>query len=904
MSYKRDVCSTLFEMSIPILSTKLAVPPKRSDWVLRSRLIKRLNQGIGRKLTLVSAPAGFGKTTLIATWLHGLECKHSHSPRVGWLSLEDEDNDPVRFLSHFIAALQTIDPGIGLTAQSYLKTPRTPKLNHLMTLLINDLSQLPGQSVLTLDDYHVINHSGLQAAIAFFLDHLPAQVHLVITTRADPALSLPRLRGRWEVMEIRLQDLRFTHEETTSFLKRTMGLALPESAAQALEDHTEGWIAGLQMAALSLRGRAASSVTDYTILVKELEGGGQRDIIDYLAAEVLQMQSAEIRLFLQQTAILDRFNAPLCAAVTGCSNSQELLAHLEAANLFLIPLDNQRQWYRYHHLFADFLRAEFSKSGQSALHLRASQWYEENGFTPEAIKHALVAREYETAVRLIRSRVEDSCRNGAYNTLLNWVNALPEDLVRRHSDLLVHKGWILYLRGEIVTGEAYAALAVENESPQALPLHRGMLLSFRAFLAFNRDDPAQAVEYANEALKLLSETESFYRTTALSHLGQSQRLTDDRLAAIQTLRETVVLGQRLEHHLPALEALGYLALLLFQQGNLREAIQACEHAAHQYVDVRGQPLPVAALIYVPLGMLYYEKNDLERAYHFLTTGISLCQQMGIVYYALVGQRTLAKLHYAQGNVEAMWDTLASARALAVKSENQRRVRKVNALKADLELRQGLIPAAIHTLADYALKNKSRSEQENLTSVRLLMAQGQTEAAQKILQQLEQSARQQGRLGSLITIFLLQALSQQSLQNFETAQDFVAQAISLAAPEGYRRTFLDEGSEVESLLRQQPQLAPAFVTSILEAFAKKTNSLPTISVAPRLTINTSPLIEPLTATQLTILRLVDEGLSNREIATRLAITEGTTKWHLNQLYSKLYVSSRTQAIAQGRNLKLL
>lgn len=770
-----------------------------------------------------------------------------------------------------------------------------------MTLLINDLSQLSGQSVLTLDDYHVINHTGLQAAIAFFLDHLPAQVHLVITTRADPALSLPRLRGRWEVLEIRLQDLRFTHEETATFLKRTMGLALPESTAQALEDHTEGWIAGLQMAALSLRGRAASSITDYTILAKEFQGGGQRNIIDYLAAEVLQMQPAEIRLFLQQTAILDRFNVPLCAAVTGCANSQELLAHLETANLFLIPLDDQRQWYRYHHLFADFLRAEFSKAEQSVLHLRASQWYEENGFAPEAIKHALAARDYDTAVRLIRSRVDDACRNGAYNTLLNWVKALPEELVRKHSDLLVHKGWILYLRGEIVTGEAYAALAVENLSPESLPLHRGMLLSFRAYLAFNRDDPAQAVEFANEALQLLGETESFYRTTALSHLGQAQRLTGDRQAAIQTLREAVVLGQRLQHHLPTLEALGYLALLLFQQGHLREAVQACEQAAHQYLDARGQPLPVAALIYVPLGMLYYEINDLERAHHFLATGISLCQQMGIVYYALVGQRTLAKLYHAQGSVEAMWETLAAARALAVKSENQRRVRKINSLKADLELRQGLISAAINTLADYPIKNRNRSEQENLTSARLLLAQGQAEAAQKILQQLERSAQQEGRMGSLITICLLQALAHRALKNPEAAQASVAQAISLAAPEGYRRAFLDEGMEVASLLQQQPQIAPTFVSSLLEAFTKQTihpRSVPTNEVSSK------SLIEPLTATQLTILRLVDEGLSNRDIASRLSITEGTTKWHLNQLYSKLYVSSRTQAIVQARQLKLL
>ncbi len=894
-------------MSTPILTTKLLIPPKRLDWVIRPRLTKRLDQGLQRRLTLISAPAGFGKTTLVASWLHGLGTRQHIAPRVGWLSLEEDDNDLVRFLSYFISAWQTIDAGMGQTARQLLQMPRVPQPNQLMTLLLNDLAQLGEQSVLVLDDYHVIKHTELQTAVAFFLDHLPPHCQVVIATREEPSLPLPRLRARSEVLEIRLQDLRFTREETAAFLKRTMGLALTADEAQALENHTEGWIAGLQMAALSLRGRPAPPGSDQAPL--EINGfdsfgGGQRDIIDYLAAEVLRQQAPEICAFLRQTAILDRFNASLCDGVTGRRDSQAMLAHLERANLFLIPLDDQRQWYRYHHLFADFLRTELAEFEQRDLHAKASRWHEANDFMPEAIKHALAARDYPTAVRLIRRGAEEACRDGKYNTLLSWVNALPETVVRAHSDLLVHKGWILYLRGEIVTGEAYAALAVENQRPDDLPLHRGMLLGFRAYLAINRDEPQQAVKFAQEALTLLGESESFYRTTAMSHLGQAERLTGNRQAAIHTLRQAIALGQRLGHHLPVLEALGYLTLLLNQQGKLREAIHSCEQAVCRYLDARGHPVPVAGLVYVPLGMLYYEINDLARAYHYLTTGIALCQQMGTVYYALAGQRTLAKLYYAQGEIEAMWDTLAAARELATNSENPRRMRRISAVTAELQLRQGMTAAAKHTLADLPIARSDRTEQENLTYTRLLLAQGEGEAAHHLLSEIEQSAQRQGRFSSLISIYLLQALAHQTLNDTTASLDCLEQALCLAAPDGYRRIFLDEGTAVAELLSQRQHLAPAFVASLLKGFAKRYTGDSSTSGASALSLVAQPLIETLSQTQLNILRLVAEGLSNRDIAARLAITEGTTKWHLNQVYGKLNVCSRTQAVAQARQRRLL
>lgn len=892
-------------MATPVLTTKLSIPPRRSDWIIRLRLLNQMDAGLGRRLTLISAPAGSGKTTLAASWLHCLRNGNPAKAQVAWLSLDSEDNDPARFMAHFVAALQRIAPTVGRSVQAYLKSPRVLDLNHLMTLIVNDLVRYLEQEdndrrrqiVMALDDYHVIHHSGLGSAVTYFLNHLPPRFNLVIVTREKPSFPLSRMHIRREMTEIRPDDLRFNAEETLAFLKRTMGLALTVEEARNLEDHTEGWVAGLQLAALSLRGRDQAGEEPSWHL--DVTDGGRGQIIDYLATEVLRQQSIEVREFLRRTSILDRFNAELCDAITGRSDGMSMLTYLDRANLFLIPLDDHGHWYRYHHLFADFLRSGLTDPEMQQLHIRASRWLEDHDLTPEAIRHSLAGQDYNAAIRLIRRGAEEACRVGAYSTILGWVNALPEKIVRTHSDLLVHKGWILYLRGEIVTGEAYAALAVANQRPDDLSLHRGMLCGFQSYLAINRDEPERAVRLAEEALELLNETESFYRTTVLSHLGQAQRLTGCRQAAIHTLRRAVALGHRLGHHLPVMEALGYLALMLYQQGELREALSSCEEAASHYLDAHGHPLPVAGLVYVPLGMLYYEIDDLDRACYHLTTGISLCQQMGTVYATLAGQRTLIKLHYARGESEAAWETLSLARELAARSENQRRIRTVTAIRAELHLRQGNTVAAGMTLASLPSTPFERTELENMVYARLLLSRGEVRESCELLGQIEEIALGQERHGSLISIYLLRALACQALQAPDAARESIEKAVSLAAPEGYRRIFIDEGSAIAGLLSNVRHVAPSFVDRILASIDSfKEGDRPGSAKAGR------SLVEQLTATQRAILGLVADGLSNREIAARLAITEGTTKWHLNQIYGKLSVGSRTQAIARARKLKLI
>jgi LuxR family transcriptional regulator, maltose regulon positive regulatory protein len=898
-------------MALLILKTKLLIPPTSSECVPRARLVDRLDQWRKRKLTLVSAPAGFGKTTLIASWLHTLTHQPQDQPRTAWLSLEKEDNDSIRFLSHFIAALQTFDPKIGQEAQPLLNTAGRPKITHLMTILINNLAVFQGQGILALDDYHVIKHPELQSAIAFFLDHLPPHFHLILMTREEPALPLPRLRARWETTEIGLNDLRFVGEETEAFLKRTMGLDLTAEAVQTLESCTEGWVAGLQMAALSLRGRATPAASSMTPLEIKAFIGGHRNIIDYLAAEVLKQQTAESREFLRKTAILDRLHASLCDAVTRRDNAQSMLAQLEKANLFLIPLDNERQWYRYHHLFADFLRKETPESEQSVLHGRASQWYEKQGLTSEAIKHALAAQTPIEAVRLIRSKTEETVRNGDFATFREWMNSLPENIVRAHSDMSVWKGWVLGSQGELAAAESYAALAMKNQRPDDPSNQRGLLLCFQAFLALNQGKPSEAVKFAQAALNVLGDAESIHISSALSYLGQGQRLVGGHKAAILTFRKAIAVSQKIGHHLITIEVLYYLSLLLSQKGRLNEAISICEQTIARHLDRQGNPLPAFGMVNFFLGVLYYETNDLKRAGHFLTTGLTACRRLGFINHSLQGQCTLAKLYYALGEIELIWKTLDVARSIAVKSENPRHIRLVDVVTAELQLRMGLTSSAAISLAKLPPLADDRSEQENLAVVRLFLAQKRTQEAHYLLRRLEQNAHALERERSLIVIFTLQALAHSSSGQTEKALESLEQVIVPAALGGYRRLILDESSEIAPLLQQLPHLAPAFVADLLEAFPKTPVrdepiiDQPEPSHSPTQHPDPSPsLIEPLSKTQRKILRLVAEGLSNRDIADRLKITEGTTKWHLNQIYGKLNVSSRTKAVALARQLSLL
>jgi LuxR family transcriptional regulator, maltose regulon positive regulatory protein len=874
----------------PLRKTKITIPPPRPHFVPRTQLFERLKQEATHPLTLISAPAGFGKTTLLASWLH----VGGGQPRAAWLSLDEEDNDPVRFFYYIVAALQAVEPGIGRAPISLFGYLQMPAARDLMTLLLNEIDETTEPVLLVLDDYHVIANPEIDSALAFLVDRAPERLRLFVATREEPRLPLPRWRSSQRITEINLEPLRFSPDEADRFLTQTMGLKLGAETVRLLGERTDGWIAGLQMAALSLQHHAQGGGAIDAAEVASAFSGGHRYVIDYLAGEVLRQQPDEIRHFLHRTAILDRLCAPLCNAVTERTDSKLILARLEQANMFLLRLDDHRQWYRYHQLFADFLRTGLDASEAPALHGRASAWYEAQGLLEEAFRHALGAQDVSAAIRLFRAAMDSLCRRGEFPTALAWLEALPDSMVRSQADLAGYRAWLLYLGGRVEEAEDYSGLAhaVENnESPAA---DRGMLLAFRAFLAINRGDPRRAMPVAQEALRLFGDSETFFRACALSLLGHAQRFCGDIGQAAQTLQQAVNLGRKLGNHLITLDALGTLAPLMLEQGQLREAMALCSRAVEQYVDARGKPLPVAGLVYIRLGILHYETNDLDSAQHCLKTGIDLCRQLGMVYYALSGERALARVQHARGDRKAAWNTLAAANELARHSENPQRWRSLALLSAELHLREGNVEAAARTLEELTKAPGSATSRECLVRAQLQLAQNDPRSACAALDRAEEAASKEGLQGNLISIQVWRALCKRTLGNRSAAAREVESAVSLAASGGFRRVFLDAGPAMAGLLERARDAAPAFVGELLEAFSPPDE---TPSAA-------ETLVEPLSGTQIEILSQLDRGLTNQEIADRLAITVGTTKWHLNQIFGKLQVRNRVEAVAKARELRLL
>jgi LuxR family maltose regulon positive regulatory protein len=785
-------------MSAPLLTTKLYTPPPRPNLVPRSRLIEQMDEGLrrGTKLTLVSAPAGFGKTTLVTEWLYSRNRSISSRP-VAWLSLDEGDNDPVRFFTYLIAALRQIDGSIGQATQSLLGAPQLPPGESLTALLINDITAASTPFVLVLDDYQLIHTSAIHDVMGFLLDHQPPSMHTVIAARRDPPLPLPRLRVRDQVTEIRADDLRFSAQEITTFLNQALGLALDAEIVAALDARTEGWIAGLQLAALSMKGKAAERVADFVTAFS----GSHRHIIDYLADEVLAQQSDEVRGFLRQTGVLDRLTAPLCDAVTGRDDSDTVLKQLEQANLFLVPLDDRREWYRYHRLFADFLRTELEPEYTAGLHLKAAHWFEAQNLLPEAVKHTLATGDRDKAVRIITLAGSQALTSGSIVTLLDWLDALPDEVIRASGELASYKAWSLFMTGQGETAESYVRSAEASLPADASNLDRGRVLSLRCPLV-----PAQEVlQIAREALDLIGEADPLSLSYTLFMLGDAQDAVGDVGGAIETFRKAHHLGQQHGSHLIAAVALGHLGLSLNTQGKRREALALCQRGIRQYVDARDRPLPVAGLIYDVLGELFYEKNGLSQAHESLQTALRLGQQSVTMPIILFSLAELARTEFAMGQEE---------RALATIREASRQA----SLEAHLLLRQGDVVAAERWAEQAnlpltgALDKTRRLEYE--MHARLLVAQDHPEAAQRLLDNLERSAREDGRRRQLISIHILQALAAQMLGEKEKAPKVLEQTLRLAAPEDYLRAFLDEGPALVPLLRHVRHRAPAFVKNEL------------------------------------------------------------------------------------------
>jgi LuxR family maltose regulon positive regulatory protein len=924
-----------------ILATKLYLPPLRPNVVSRPRLLERLNEGLHRKLTLISAPAGFGKTTLVSEWVAFIERPSA------WLSLDAGENDPARFLAYLVAALQTIAPHIGEGVLDVLQSPQPPPTEAILTALLNEITTLPDQFVLVLDDYHVIDTQAVDMALTYLVEHLPPQMHLVIATREDPQLPLARLRARSHLTELRAADLRFTASEAAAFLSQVMGLSLSAEDIAALEDHTEGWIAGLQLAALSMQGHQ-----DVSGFIRAF-AGDHRYIVDYLVEEVLQRQPEPVRRFLLQTSILDRLHGPLCDAVTGQEEGNARLEALERGNFFVVPLDDTRHWYRYHHLFAGVLSAHLlaEQPDQVApLHRRASAWYEQHGSVAEAIRHALAAEDFGRAADLVELAVPAMARSRQEATVLGWLNALPGEVVRGRPVLSVHYAGALLLHGKLEGVEARlrdaeqwldtktdrgasSALAssaemvvVDEEEFRGLP---GMIAIYRAAIALASGNVADTMTYARRALDLVPEDDHHRRGSAAGFLGLAYWTRGDLEAAHRSYAECMALVQRAGHLSDAIGCSIALADIRISQGRLREAMRTYERGLQLATEQSALPLRGAADMYVGMSKLLREQNDLNAATQHLLKSKELGEYMGLPQNRYRWRVALAQVREAEGDLDSALDLLHEAERLYV-SDFFPNVRPVAALVTRAWVAQGRVDEALDWAREQGLSVSDDlsylREFEHITLARVLLARSKSDRADRsiheamgLLERLLQAAEAGERMGSIIEILVLQALAHQMQGDISAALVPLERALSLAEPEGYVRIFVDEGLPMAVLLAKLHEHARkrsrAVLTNVPLAYIERLLALlrgervqegisPAATSSASAPVPAQSLLDPLTERELEVLRLIAAGLSNRDIAAQLVLALSTVKSYVNTIYGKLQVESRTQAVARARTLHLL
>jgi LuxR family maltose regulon positive regulatory protein len=908
------------------LATKLYIPPPRPRVVLRPRLIERLNEGLHRKLTLISAPAGFGKTTLLSEWLAGRERP------AAWLSLDGGDNDPARFLAYLVAALRTIAADIGEGVLGALQSPQPPPTESVLTALLNEIDTVEDDFILVLDDYHVIDARPIDDALAFLIEHLSPQMHLVIATREDPNLPLARLRARGQLTELRAADLRFAASEAGEFLKGAMGLDLSAEDIAALETRTEGWIAGLQLAAISIRGRE-----DVPGFIRAF-AGDNRYIVDYLVEEVLQRQPERVRSFLLQTSIVDRLSGPLCDAVTGQEDGRGMLEALERSNLFVVPLDDKRHWYRYHHLFAEVLRAHLMAEQPDqvpTLHRRASEWYEHNGSAADAIRHALAAADFDRAADLVELAVPAMRRSRQEATLLGWLKALPDEQVHVRPVLSVDYAGALLQGGEFEGVEARlqgaerwlgttADMRERPEAPSAemvvmdeeefrrLP---GSIAMLRAGQALALGDVPETVTYARRVLDLVPEDDYFRRGAAAAILGLASWTSGDLEAAHRSYADGMASLQKAGNISDAVGGAIALADIRIAQGRLREAMRTYEHAL-QLATAQGDPvMRGTADMYVGMSEIHRERNDLHAATQHLLRSKEQGEHTGFPQNPYRWPVAMARILEAQGDLDGALDLLHEAERLYV-SDFSPNVRPVAALKTRVWVAQGRLGEALGWAREQGLSVEDDlsylREFEHITLARVLLARYTSDRADRsiheamgLLERLLQAAEEGGRMRSLIEILVLQALAHEAQGESPFALVPLERALTLAEPEGYVRVFVDEGGPMAQLLSEATAhgIMPDYTGRLLAVFeAEEHKSADESHLPPALPAQS--LIEPLSQRELEVLRLIAQGLSNREISERLFLALITVKGHNRNIFRKLQARRRTEAIARARELGLL
>ena len=915
-----------------LLNTKLYIPPTRSEIVSRPRLIKLLNDGLHRKLTCISAPAGFGKTTLVSEWVEMLTSADQKDGRIvhgiGWLSLDENDDDRVRYLTYIVAALYQIESFESTTEQAamnMLRSPQPPPTEVVLNSLINDIDAISEKFILVLDDYHLIQAQPVHDALAYLIKHLPPQMHLVISSREDPPLPLARLRSWDQLTDLRATDLRFTSSEAADFLNNVMALNLSPEEIRKLETRTEGWVTGLQLAALSMQGRE-----DTTVFINSFTGSHHL-VLDYLIEEVLERQSTSVQTFMLGTAILNRLTASLCNAVSDQEDSQEILQELERANLFIIPLDNERNWYRYHHLFQELLRQRLGRIDPAKgkeLHRRAALWWDENGFFDQAIEHALLCGEPEWAASMLEDHIDELWHSGKGIVVWRWIRRLPIDTVNSKPMLCIMRGYFLHGAGEQEEAEQSLQLAEELiDSDQYLPANieqassastmdatilKGKLAVIRGLMRSFWGEIPETIRYTDEALEYLPPNELGWIALAAIARCEIHAFLCDTAAARKIQSGAIDACKAASNDYFVTIASLRLAGTLKEQGHLQDALEICQQQLRISEERGLSESSTAGSLYLLLGEILAQTGEIDTALENAHKGITLDERSAYLpvrrcWSYLMFMRVLLS-HSDYSGIET---TIPKMRGLAPKSESLTWIASLaQAWQARVWIAQGRLDLAAEWLDEEALEVDCDPNdfdmfrlQEAIVVARVLIALGRLEEAEELLMKLHGFAQKNGLVAREIEILALASLANQAQGNPTEALAELESALTLAEPGGFIRVFVDEGPPMARLLYKalDREFEPKYVRRLLAAFPV---AEPMDTDLMKFRGHPSELIEPLSERELEVLQRLAEGLTNREIADRLFLSLNTIKVHTRNIYGKLGVNNRTQAVARAGDLGLL
>lgn len=887
-------------MASLLLATKLRIPPQSHQAVRRTRLIDALEGGIlYYKLTLVSAPAGYGKTTLLAQW-----ARSSRFPVV-WLSLGEEDNDLERFLRYLLAAWEKVQPGVRESPLGLLLSGMSPETESVLAAFINVANEISAPLIFVLDDYHAIEDPAIQQALTFLLDHLPPALHFVLAGRTEPPLPLARYRARHELLEFHTEDLQFLPEETMDFLSQMMGLDLSRDEVMTLQTQLEGWIAGLQLVALTLQHRLAAAD-------KLVVSGKHRFIADYLSEDVLAPLPDKLRRFLLQTSLLDRLCGPLCDAVTGGEGSQEMLERLARENLFLVPLDDSREWFRYHRLFGDFLQEELHRHHPTeiaGLHRRAARWYLAFDLPEQAFPHAIAGEAVELVIDLTNRYGFGRLKAGEITLVKRWLESLPETWYTSHPELGFFRAALLIFTGQFKTCarclDEIERLALAQSGDTRWQL--ASVTAMRCFIACFQHDLAGAERYADQALRDLPEKDDLgFRPDIYGALGDTYRHYGRWAEAKACYLKVLDFPHASDFRIESVHLFGALADLDLRQGHLREAATYWRKALEVIQDQAtwgDYPLPLIGWVYIRMGEILYEWNELEQARDHLTQGLERAELGGDVRAMIAGYLLAGRLKLTAGDLTAAGDCLERARPLVEDAPFPDWTDRFARLQLELWLAQDRLRAAVEWAGELkqgeTLEERPESEGMRLAVARVQLTIGDAPAIQRALALLDhslQTAEAEGRAGLQVEALALQALAYGRRGDLASALTSLERTLRLAEPEGYMRLFADLGLPMIRLLQaaRSREVMPDYVTRLLAACGTGLLPVPAEQALP----------EPLSLREQEVLQLIAAGLTNREIAERLVVSPETVKKHTGSIYSKLGVRSRTEAAARARELDLL